>query len=267
MFEHRIDRLQSAMFDSAVDAVLLSVGLDLPYVTGYEAMPLERVTMLVVRRHGVPTLVVPALEAPRVTADPAFNVVGWQEHEDPLDVVVSLIGDADRVAVGDQCWAVFVLDLQKRLQNVHWSSATPLTQPLRMRKSADEVAALRAVAAAADRVAINLANQAFSGRTEADLADWIERQLRHEGSESLSFSAIVASGPNAASPHHHPGSRVMQPGDTVVCDFGGRLDGYCSDTTRTFIVGEPSSEVAEAHAVLLAAQKAAVAAVAPGADS
>ncbi len=251
------------MTTAGVDAVLLSVGHDLPYFTGYEAMPLERITMLVLAPTGIPTLVVPELEVPRVKADTAFQVRGWGEMEDSVGILVDLVGEAQTVAVGDQCWAGFVLELQQRLRGTFWQSATPLTLPMRMRKTADEVAALRATADSADRVAARLAMEPFAGR-EADLSVWIEAALREEGNEGLSFQAIVASGPNAASPHHHGGGRVMAAGDTVVCDFGGRMNGYCSDTTRTFIVGEPSPEAAAAHAVLLAAQQAAVAAVRPG---
>jgi D-alanyl-D-alanine dipeptidase len=76
--------------------------------------------------------------------------------------------------------------------------------------------------------------------------------------------AIVASGPNGASPHHEPGKRVIEPGDLVICDFGGRYSGYFSDVTRTFSVGEPTDEQAEVHSVVLAANAAGHAAVGPG---
>jgi Xaa-Pro aminopeptidase len=103
-----------------------------------------------------------------------------------------------------------------------------------------------------------------SGRcTERDLAAEVQRLTIAEGHDVASF-AIVASGPNAASPHHEPTHRVIEEGDTVVIDFGGRWRGYCSDTTRTFVVGEPSAEVGAAHAVLATAQAAARAAVHPG---
>jgi Xaa-Pro dipeptidase len=84
-----------------------------------------------------------------------------------------------------------------------------------------------------------------------------------EGHDAAAFT-IVASGPNAASPHHEPGGRAISPGDTVVVDFGGTVEGYGSDTTRTFVVGAPGPEVARAYAVLEHAQAAAVGAVCPG---
>ena len=91
----------------------------------------------------------------------------------------------------------------------------------------------------------------------------LSRRLLAEGHERVNF-AIVASGPNGASPHHDAGDRVIERGDVVVCDFGGRLDGYCSDITRTVAVGPPPAEIAEAYAVLLEAQQAAVAAAVVG---
>ena len=92
--------------------------------------------------------------------------------------------------------------------------------------------------------------------------------LVEEGHNQVNF-AIVGSGPNAASPHHEPGARVIGPGETVVCDFGGTysLDGdvgYCSDITRTVVTGPPSGEVAECYEVLRAAQQAAVASARSG---
>src|SRR5450432_1997112 len=98
-----------------VDVVLLSIGADLPYLTGYEAMPLERLTMLVLPRRGDVRLVVARLEAPRVTPRPEFEVVAWDEPGDPIALVAGMIGRSNRLAIGDQTWAGFVLDLQAQL--------------------------------------------------------------------------------------------------------------------------------------------------------
>ena len=106
------------------------------------------------------------------------------------------------------------------------------------------------------------------GRTEAEVSARLGTLLVDEGHSAVNF-AIVGSGPNAASPHHEPGSRVIGPGETVVCDFGGTLSlddgpGYCSDITRTVVTGAPTTEVAECYAVLLEAQRSAVAAAVAG---
>ena len=106
------------------------------------------------------------------------------------------------------------------------------------------------------------------GRTEAQVSAELGRRLRAEGHHRVNF-AIVAAGANAASPHHEPGDRVIREGEVVLCDFGGTmLDddgiGYCSDITRCVHLGEPPDEMAEAYAVLLEAQQAAVAAAVVG---
>src|ERR1700704_4240302 len=99
-----------------VDVLLLSVGPDLPYLTGYEAMPLERLTMLVLPSAGDASLVVPRLEAPRVTEHPElFSIVPWNETDDPVEIVAGLAGRAGTAAIGDRTWARFLVDLQARM--------------------------------------------------------------------------------------------------------------------------------------------------------
>src|SRR3954453_11675531 len=106
-------RARSRMNALGVDVLLLSIGPDLPYLTGYEAMPLERLTMLVLPRRGDARLVVAQLEAARVTPQPDFEIVPWSEPGDPIALVASMIGEALQVAIGDQTWAGFALDLQR----------------------------------------------------------------------------------------------------------------------------------------------------------
>jgi Xaa-Pro aminopeptidase len=134
---------------------------------------------------------------------------------------------------------------------------------LRIRKEPGEVERLRRAGAAADRVALRLREERFSGRTERELARIVAEMTVDEGHDLAAFS-IVAAGPDGASPHHEPGDRVVAAGDAVVVDFGGSLDGYHSDTTRCFHVGPPSAAVLAVHEVVRQAQEAGVAAVAPG---
>ena len=167
------------------------------------------------------------------------------------------------VAVGDQTWAVFLIGLQDAFPGTRFIPAAPITRVLRMRKDAEEISLLRAAAAATDRVVDRLAATRFSGRTERQLAVTVAEWALEEGHDAAGL-AIVGSGPNAASPHHSPSDRTIERGDTVVVDFGGRIGGYCSDTTRTFVVGEPSTEVEDAYRVLEEAQRTGVEAVRPG---
>jgi len=265
MFAERTDRVRKQLTQLDLDAVLLSVGPDLPYLTGYEAMPLERLTMLVLPRDGEATLVVPRLEAPRVVERPdVFAVHAWDETDDPIAVVAGLVGGSRRLAIGDRTWSRFLVDLQSALPSARFTRGSAVMGPLRARKDPAEVEALRRAGAAADRVAAQLQGGDIDlvGRTEADVSSELGRRLRAEGHHRVNF-AIVAAGANAASPHHEPGDRVIEQGEVVLCDFGGTMlgpdgVGYCSDITRCVHLGEPPAQLAEAYAVLHEAQQAAV---------
>jgi Xaa-Pro aminopeptidase len=267
----RFDRVRRRMAELGTDVLLVSVGADLPWLTGYEAMPLERLTMLVVPVDGEATLVVPGLEAPRVVERPdLFAVRPWGETEDPVALVGDLVGGADRLAIGDRTWARFLVDLQAALPGATWRKGSDVTGPIRAVKDAAEIVSLRRAAEAADRVAAALqaGEIALVGRTEAEVSAELGRRLLDEGHHRVNF-AIVATGPNAASPHHEPGPTTIEPGHVLLCDFGGTMHdadgvGYCSDITRCVSLGEPTAEVAEAYAVLLEAQQAAVAAATVG---
>jgi Xaa-Pro aminopeptidase len=220
--------------------------------------------------------VVPRLEAPRVPgADGLFVVLPWADDVDPVDLVVDQVAgvSSGRFALSDRAWATTTLALQRRLPDARWIEASTVTSPIRAVKDAAEVAALRAAGAAADRVAVVLQSGGIPllGRTEAAVSADLGALLVAEGHSAVNF-AIVGSGPNAASPHHEPGDRVIGPDETVVCDFGGTLSldgdvGYCSDITRTVVTGEPSPEIRECYDVLQAAQQSAVEAAVAGATA
>ncbi len=129
-----------------------------------------------------------------------------------------------------------------------------LVEALRLVKDDGEIDAVRRACAISDTVYAALAQEPFVGRTEKDIAWWIERTFRELGADSLSFEPIVASGLNGASPHAHPGDTVIPEGTLVTIDMGCVVDGYCSDCTRTFATGEISVELAEIYDLVSRAQ-------------
>ena len=270
IFAERLQRARQAMRAQGVDVALLSLGLDMPYLTGYNAMPLERLTMLVLPANGDAVMVIPRLEAPRVKPMPnVFSLLPWNETDDPVAITAELVRSAAPssrvVAVGDQMWARFLVDLMPLLPNTQYRRSVDVIGSLRMRKDSAEIEALRAAGSAVDIIAGDLqaGRIALVGRTEAQVSADLSARIIAQGHDVVNF-AIVAAGENAASPHHHPGSRVIQPNEIVLCDFGGTMNGYCSDITRCVYTGEPSSEVAEAYAVLFEAEAAAVRAATVG---
>jgi Xaa-Pro aminopeptidase len=282
-YGERIAAARREAASAGLDALLVGVGADLRYLTGYEAMPLERLTMLVLPSMGAApaTLIAPRLEVTpargcAAARAGAVEIATWEETEDPMALVASRLAMATRgradelaaVAVSDGLRAAFVLGLQGVLPGARFSLTSSVLRALRMRKDPDEVVLLRAAGAAADRVVMQIANGRLVGRSEADVAREVRERLVAEGHDLAGFS-IVASGPNSASPHHDPGDRVIAGGEPMVLDIGGTLHGYASDTTRTlWVTGPqgvgPDAEFLRLYGVLQAAQAAASEAIRPG---
>ncbi len=253
---------------AGLDALLVSPGPDLRYLTGYQAIPLERLTCLVVRAAGDPVLVVPALEEAAALASPVaalgIAVVTWQETEDPYRLVSDLVGAAAHVGVDNHMWAEKVLRLRDALPQTRLGLAGTVLAPMRMRKSDAEVAALRRAGQAIDEVHAAVGQWLRAGRTEAEVGADIADAIRSAGHATVDF-VIVGSGPNGASPHHEVSDRVIRPGDPVVVDIGGTMpDGYCSDSTRMYSVGEPPADFLEYYGALQEAQQLATQHVRPG---
>jgi Xaa-Pro aminopeptidase len=139
-----------------------------------------------------------------------------------------------------------------------------IVESLRALKDEGEIAAIRRAGALSDEIFGALVEERFTGRSERDLAWWIERSFREAGAEDVSFSPVVAMGETAASPHAVPGDRVAGEGMLVMVDAGCVLDGYCSDCTRTFAIGPIPDRLAWIHVLCLEAQLAGLAAVRPG---
>jgi len=273
----RIDFFTAAVDQAGLDAALIGVGPDLEYLTGYRAMPLERLTLLVIAPGTDPLLFAPRLEEPAARAGLLVPIAirTWEETDDPHAAVAEHLRSSSavgRIAVSDRLIALHLLRLQAHLAGADWTSATPVLRELRMIKDEEEVETLRRAGAAADRVVDQIAAGWLIGRTEADVADEVRERLLAEGHELAQF-AIVASGPNSASPHHEASDRVIEAGEPIVLDIGGTLGRYNSDTTRTLWVtggddaNGPTEEYRHLFGVLLAAQETATRAVRPGASA
>ena len=278
-YGERMERAQALLAERGVEALLIGVGAELRYLTGYLAMPLERLTMLVLPARGRAAIVVPRLEAMAATGAAAIRaglveVIPWDETDDAHALVAERLGDdvvraGGRVLVSDRLWAMHVLGLERVLPKAELRLASELLRDLRMVKDPDEVALLRQAAQAADRVVAQIAGGRLVGRTEADVSREVRERLLAEGHELAEFG-IVASGPNSASPHHHASDRVIQAGEPIVLDIGGAFGGYCSDTTRTLWVtgGDaakgPTDEFRALFDLLREAQAEAASAVRPG---
>src|SRR5580700_7679876 len=269
----RLQQAAAAAAEAGLAALLLTPGPDLRYLTGYDAHQLERLTCLAVPAAGParhePFLVVPRLEFPAAQASPAgsmgFEIIPWDETDDPYAIVTKRLGAlSGPVGLSDRMWALMVLRFRDALPGAGQELASLALGALRVRKTPAEVSALRAAGEAIDRVHARVPGWLRAGRTERQVAADIADAIIQEGHARVDFT-IVGSGPNAASPHHEVSDRVLQRGDAVVVDIGGTMpSGYCSDCTRTYVIGEPPADFTAYYEVLRAAQEAACAAVRPG---
>ncbi|GAB3631697.1 Xaa-Pro peptidase family protein [Microbacterium shaanxiense] len=270
VYTARLERAAALAADAGLDAVVVGPGPDLQYLVGVEGDTIERLTVLLLGPSLAPTVVVPRMELAKVRStavgELGLTVLDWVDGEDPYALVSGALGTVTRVGISDALPALHVIPIGERL-DVRLELATPVLREGRMTKDAAEIAELRRAGEAIDAVHRRVPQWLRAGRTEREVAADITEAIMAEGHRSVEF-VIVGSGPNGADPHHEVSDRMIHNGDIVVVDIGGAVpSGYNSDSTRTYVVGEPDPAAAESIAVLVEAQQAAVDAVRPGATA
>jgi Xaa-Pro aminopeptidase len=268
VYARRLAAAAAATADAGLTGLVITPGYDLRYLLGSRAQTFERLTALVLPASGDPTVVLPRLELAALKESAATElglaVADWIDGDNPYQLVATALGGVPAAtAVTDSMPALHLLPLADLL-DVLPVLATGVLRGLRMIKDAAEVDALRKAGAAIDRVHARVPEFLVPGRTEADVAADIAEAIVAEGHSEVAF-VIVGSGPHGADPHHECSDRELRSGDVVVVDIGGSYEpGYHSDSTRTYSLGEPSTEVAQHYSVLQRSQRTAVDAVRPG---
>lgn len=267
-YKARMERAARQAAGAGLAGLLVAPGPDLVWLTGYTPTAVtERLTLLVLAAGRDPVLVVPTLEAPDAERAPGASTLtlrDWTDGKDPYAATAALLDTAGRFGISDNTWAMHLLGLQQALPGTSYASLTEALPMLRAVKDAAELELLAAAGAAADAAFEEIRAVPFAGRRESDVAADLAALLRRSGHSQVDFT-IVASGPNGANPHHEADDRVIERGDMVVLDFGGLVDGYGSDTSRTVHVGEPSDEERRVHDLVREAQEAGFRAVRPDA--
>jgi Xaa-Pro aminopeptidase len=262
----RIGRLRDALADAGADAVVVSELANVRYLTGFTGSA----GMLLVTNDGAlfvtdgryRTQSAEQLSAAGVDADLEISAAAADEAVAAAAAGIARLGlEADSVSWSAQRrWAGELFDGEL-------VPTTGLVEELRLRKDPGEVARIRAACAIADRALGNVAGRLLDGPTEREFALELEAEMMRLGADDLSFETIVASGPNGAKPHHSPSHRVVAEGDLVVVDFGAMVDGYHSDMTRAFMVGDVGEERRRMFDVVAESQRAGVEAVRAGAQA
>lgn len=287
IYKDRWDNATDRLGKSGFDGVVICGGADMSYLCGYHASSYERITALIAALTPNTTgsaaaaspvnnpasatgpsltganLVVPKLELALLAGSGSLcEPVGYDDDQFPLEIIAAKLSGAKRVAVSDELWSQFLLGLKVLLPDTEFICLSDAVGGLRSIKSATELDELRSIGAKASSVAEAIQNAQVDlvGRSEADVAQEITRRLLEAGHETVEF-CIVASGPNAASPHHGASEKIIEAGEIVLFDFGGRSpSGYCSDITRCVFTGaQIPDEIASAYETLKSAHAAAFA--------
>lgn len=272
MTQTRLDKLTASLRTSNLDAVILNPGPTLKYLTGINFHLMERPVVLFVAQGKDPVLVLPELELPKLDLFP-YKVQGVAYGENPLEwdeafrkAAQALGLDGKRIGVEPRNLRLMEFrHVKAGAPESDYPDATDMFDGLRLHKDKAEVDAMRKAVKIAQDSLEAVIPQMKIGMTERELASELVVQLLKHGSESeIPFAPIVSAGPNSANPHASPTDRKLQAGDLLVVDWGATYDGYISDLTRTFAVGEVDEECRKIHKIVQEANAAGCAAAKPG---
>ncbi len=273
MLKDHLQNLAERLRLQKLDAIVLGPSPDLQYLAGLSLFDDERFKGLVVLSDGRMFSIVPRLyrEQMETVLGPECPECLWDDSEGFLEKVTAVWKDfglqGKVVAVNDGIRAVDLIDLERSVPGTRFVNGHPVVEAMRLVKSPEEMELLRKAARIADEAFTALLPFIRPGVREGEVARKLEDLLVEKGADGLSFTTIVASGPNGSNPHYMGSGRVLSEGDPVVIDFGCTYRGYCSDTTRTVFVGRASEEDRAIYRVVLEANLAGEAAVRAGATA
>lgn len=272
MPQSRFDKLNASLRTSDLDAVILNPGPTLTHLTGLRFHLMERPVVLLFAKDQTPAIVLPELELQKVASLPyELQVFSYPENPatwgDVFRSATQALGlDGKRIGVEPRQLRLLEFRyVRDGAPEADYPDASDVLSGLRLRKDQSEIDAMRhAVKIAQDALETTIPAIKI-GMTEKELAAELVTQLLKHGSEpELPFAPIVSGGPNSANPHASPTERKLQAGDLLVVDWGAAYDGYISDLTRTFAVGDVDEEYAKIHQIVQDANAAGRAAAKPG---
>src|SRR5258706_7401300 len=272
MTHSRVDQLNASLQSSDLDAVILNPGPTLTYLSGLHFHLMERPVVLLFAKDQDPAIVLPELELQKVSSLPyKLQVFAYPENPSEWDAAfrkaVQALGlDGRRIGVEPrQLRLLEFRHVKNGAPEADYPDASNVLSDMRLKKDKAEVDAMRhAVKIAQDALEATIPFIKV-GMTEKEVSSELVVQLLKHGSEpEMPFSPIVSGGPNTANPHASPSDRKLQVGDLLVVDWGAAYDGYISDLTRTFAVGQVDEEYLKIHKIVKEANAAGRAAGKPG---
>jgi Xaa-Pro dipeptidase len=272
MHQERLDKLTQQILANGLDGIALMPGPNLYYFSGIKTHLSERPILLFILADDEPAIIIPGLEAMKAEAAgiPTEHIFAWSDEEGFRGAFQQACArlELSDFLLGVEAYHMRVLEsetLHRYAPGLQTTHADEIIAQIRMIKDETEIAAMGKAVTVAEAALEKLIPQIKIGQTEKQVAATLTRLLLEEGGDSIAFGPIVATGPNSASPHATPTERPLQSGDLLIIDWGVYVDGYPSDITRTFAVGQIDEELAHIYRTVQAANEAGKAAARPGA--
>lgn len=263
----RLDTLRKYMDEQQIDVAIITLPKHVYYLTGFLSEPHERFLGLLIPRDGEATLLVPALD--REAAEQSSMITQIATHkdtDDPYEIVKGILpAGLRRVGLEKDHLTVNRFEaLANALEAEQYLDMELPLREMRLTKSPDEIVRIKRAIDVIEGVLAEGLKKVKAGVTEAEMVAELEYLMKRLGASGPSFDTMVLAGEKAALPHGHPGDRVIREGDLLLFDMGVVLDGYVSDITRTFAVGEINEKQKEIYETVLSANLAAIEATRPG---
>lgn len=268
----RKNRMTELMREKGIKAVILSPSKNMLYATGFNTFPGERLLTAVLDESGEVIFIAPKLYEQEVREKAVFDrIIAWDDSQNPKDILDELYREkgyeGSVIAIEDTMWFNAFEKINTAFTNARFIKASDIIGEMRKYKTADEAEKMRISSRLIEMALDMVVPLIKTGMTEIQVRDLLEAEMKQQGLSGPSFETIIGSGANSALPHYTAGDKVLTEGDSIVIDFGGIYQGYCSDMTRTVMLGKASPEYRDVYETVKEAQKRAVEAVKPGIEA
>lgn len=267
--ELRKTRITELMKKNGVKAIVLSPSMNMFYTTGFNTFPGERLLVSILDENGEVIFIAPKMYEQEIREKGVFDrIITWDDSQDPkaiLDAICIEKGYAEStIAIEDTMWFNVFEKIYGSFRQARFVKASGLIGELRKYKAADEAEKMREASRLAEKALGEVIPVIRAGMKEIQVRELLEAEMKNQGLASPAFDTIIGSGPNSALPHYTAGDKVLNLGDSIVIDFGGMYQGYCSDMTRTVMLGKATEEYREVYEAVKGANMRAIEAVKPG---
>lgn len=265
IFNLRIEKVRIKMEELGVDYLLIGPSANMYYLTGLKPHVDERLQLLILGLKDDLYLILPEMYKKQVEDEKiGGDILFWKDEEDPTILVNNILKTKHKkIAIDDTLWFSHFYNLKNILDVNKITLTSNIMESVRMIKDNNEIDYLKKAGSIADKVMEEIGKFIKIGLTEREIGLELEMRLK-KYSNSPSFEPLVGAGSNGALGHHKPGEYRIKEGDFVINDFGCKVEGYCSDTTRTFAIGNVSKKMKEVYNIVKEAQQKAFEYVRPG---